>query len=177
MTLSASLRAQVRNRAKGACEFCGVSEISAGGQLTIDHFQPQSKDGQDSLDNLIYCCVRCNQYKQNYWPANTGELHLWNPRQDRQSEHFLELDTGRLLALTPTGEFTITRLRLNRPALVTYRLQNQRQLEEGRVLTRYRDLTQSLTDLNTQLVNLVEEQQSLLKEQRQLLQWLLKQKK
>lgn len=76
MTLSASLREQVRNRAEAACEFCGVSEINTGGQLTIDHFHPQSKGGQDSLENLIYCCVRCNQYKQNYWPVNADAPKL-----------------------------------------------------------------------------------------------------
>ena len=177
MTLSASLREQVRNRAKGVCEFCGVSEMNVGGLLTIDHFHPQSKGGQDVLENLIYCCVRCNQYKQNYWPNNTDAPQLWNPRQDKQSEHFLELENGRWLALTPTGEFTLRRLRLNRPPLIKYRLHRKQRLEEARLLTRYKELTQSLASLNTQLVALVEEQQALLEEQRQLLQWLLKQKK
>ena len=158
MTLSASLREQIRNRAAGLCEFCGVSETSVGGQLTIDHFQPQSKGGQDSLENLVYCCVRCNQYKQNYWPVNATEPKLWNPRQEKQSDHFVELEDGRWFALTSTGEFTLRRLRLNRPALVKYRLQKKQRLDENRLLTRYRDLTQSLTSLNAQLVELVEEQ-------------------
>jgi outer membrane lipoprotein-sorting protein len=44
----------VRRRANFACEFCGVSETDAGGQLTVDHFQPRHKGGDDSLENLIY---------------------------------------------------------------------------------------------------------------------------
>ncbi len=50
MTVSAALRAAVRSRAAFACEFCGVTETDAGGELTIDHFQPVSKGGDDSPD-------------------------------------------------------------------------------------------------------------------------------
>jgi hypothetical protein len=39
MTITVDIREQVRQRANFACEFCGVSEINTGGQLTIDHFQ------------------------------------------------------------------------------------------------------------------------------------------
>jgi hypothetical protein len=39
MSLTASTREQVRQRAHCACEFCGVTEIDAGGMLTINtHF-------------------------------------------------------------------------------------------------------------------------------------------
>jgi hypothetical protein len=43
MSLTASIREQVRQRAQCACEFCGITEIDAGGMLTIDHFQPRTK--------------------------------------------------------------------------------------------------------------------------------------
>jgi 5-methylcytosine-specific restriction endonuclease McrA len=66
MSLTASIREQVRQRAQCACEFCGVTEIDVGGMLTIDHFQPRTKAGSDALDNLIYACIACNQYKQDY---------------------------------------------------------------------------------------------------------------
>ena len=49
MSLNASIRAQVRQRAQCACKFCGVTEIDAGGMLTIDHFQPRTKAGSDTL--------------------------------------------------------------------------------------------------------------------------------
>ena len=39
MTISARLRALVTRRAGFACEFCGVTEIDAGGELTIDQQQ------------------------------------------------------------------------------------------------------------------------------------------
>jgi len=53
MSVSPEIRGQVRQRARCACEFCGISETDVGSLLTIDHFQPQSKGGSDDLDNLI----------------------------------------------------------------------------------------------------------------------------
>lgn len=169
----ADIRDQVRRRANFACEFCGVTEVDTGGRLTIDHFQPRTKGGSDNLDNLLYCCVRCNQYKQDYWPTAPGDPSLWNPRLEPASRHFIEMDDGTLYPLTPTGTFTLGRLRLNRPPLVAYRLNRQRRAEEVRLLTRYRDLVRLLDQLHTQMVELVEEQQELLEEQRILLRLLL----
>ena len=50
MTNAAALRQQVRQRAKQACEFCGVTEMDSGGELTIDHFRPLSRGGSDNID-------------------------------------------------------------------------------------------------------------------------------
>ena len=166
-------RELVRRRANFACEFCGVTEADTGGRLTIDHFRPRTKEGSDSPENLLYCCVRCNQYKQGYWPTTSGTPSLWNPRLEPASRHFLELDDGTLYPLTPTGTFTLKRLRLNRPPLVAYRLSKRRRAEEIRLLTRYRDLVRLLDQLHTQMAELVEEQQELLEEQQTLLRLLL----
>ncbi len=57
MTLSPDIREKVRRRARFGCEFCGVTETDSGGELTTDHFRPRSKGGDDSPDNLIYCCA------------------------------------------------------------------------------------------------------------------------
>ena len=167
------IREQVRRRANFACEFCGVTEVNTGGRLTIDHFRPRTKGGSDSPENLLYCCVRCNQYKQDYWPTTSGDPSLWNPRLEPASRHFLELDDGTLYPLTPTGTFTLKRLRLNRPPLVAYRLSKRQRVEEIRLLTRYRDLVRLLNQLHTQMAELVEEQQELLEEQQMLLRLLL----
>ena len=69
MSIKPAIREQVRQRAQLACEFCGIAEADVGSQLTIDHFQPRAKGGDDSLDNLIYCCAACNQYN-----TTTGHL-------------------------------------------------------------------------------------------------------
>lgn len=106
MSLDAALRAQVRMRADAACEYCGVTEINAGGELTIDHYQPQARGGSDSLDNLVYACHRCNQYKADYWAVSSTDPLLWNPRAEPSERHFLELIDGLLYPLTPTGAFS-----------------------------------------------------------------------
>jgi len=173
MTIKAATREQVRQRANFACEFCGITETDAGGRLTIDHFQPKGKGGDDGLENLLYCCARCNQYKLDYWPVRPDDPLLWNPRREPASQHFLELDDGTLAALTTTGAFTLRRLRLNRPALVAHRLRKRREAEETRLLTHYRDLVRVIEQLLAQQSVLMEEQQRLLAEQRELLRLLL----
>jgi HNH endonuclease len=175
MSLSLEIREQVRQRARRACEFCSVSEVDVGGLLTIDHFQPQSKGGSDDLDNLIYCCVRCNQYKQDYWPTCQADPLLWNPRQGNTSANFVELENGQVVAISFQGEFTIRRLRLNRVPLVEYRMRRRQRTEQTRLLQRYRDLVSLLTQANGQLSDLVLEQQQLLQKQRDLLRILLEQ--
>ena len=107
MTVTAEIREQVRQRANFACEFCGVTETDVGGELTVDHFQPTAKGGNDSPENLFYCCARCNQYKGDYWPTHPGDLSLWNPRREPAAQHFIELDNGTLDDLTATGAFTL----------------------------------------------------------------------
>ena len=168
MTITDDIREHVRQRANFACEFCGVTETDAGGELTVDHYQPRAKGGDDSLENLLYCCARCNQYKLDYWPTKPDDLLLWNPRHEPASQHFLELDDGTLHPLTAVGAFTLKRLRLNRPPLVAYRLRKRQQAEEIRLLTRYREIVLLLGRLNTQLFDLMEEQRQLLWEEWEL---------
>ena len=131
---------RVRQRADFACEFCDVSETDAGGELTIDHFQPKAHGGTDEVANLLYCCVRCNQYKADYWPTTPDAPALWHPRHAAQATHLLALADGTLYPITPTGSFTLERLRLNRAPLVAYRVRRQRQQAELQLLNRYQEL-------------------------------------
>ena len=66
MSVSSTLRDEVRERANYCCQYCGTSETETGGELTLDHFQPVSSGGTDDILNLIYCCFRCNIYKGEY---------------------------------------------------------------------------------------------------------------
>lgn len=88
MTVSPQALEQVRRRAQFACEYCGVNEADAGGELTVDHFQPRTRGGSDELSNLLYCCYRCNLYKADHWPAEPGDVPLWNPHQEPAGSHF-----------------------------------------------------------------------------------------
>jgi hypothetical protein len=141
--------------------------------LTIDHFQPRTKAGSDALVNLIYACIACNQYKQDYWPQTETAQTLWNPRQESANQHFVEQEDGQLTPLTATGEFTIKRLRLNRSQLIAGRQRRQQQSQVELLLQRYQELTTLQSQLNVQLTDLAMEQQVLLKEHRKWLQIIL----
>lgn len=172
MTKRDEIRDTVRVRAQFACEYCGVRETDSGDLLTIDHFQPVGKGEDDSLENLVYCCMRCNQYKGGYWPDAPSAPTIWNPRQESAVAHVVELDDGKLEALTPTGAFSISLLHLNRPALVAYRRRRRKALEDAHWLERYRQLAAVLDQLVEQQAELIREQRTLLTEQRTLLQRL-----
>jgi hypothetical protein len=130
--------ALVRQRYAFACGYCGVSEVSAGGLLTVDHHRPLAVRGDESLDNLVYACVRCNQYKHTYWPTAdeaSRDLRVLHPLQDVLACHYrLNPQSGRLEPLTETGRFHITLLHLNRPQLIRHRLGQQlRDVLEGKL--------------------------------------------
>lgn len=171
--ISDSIRNEIRQRAGFKCEFCGISETDSGGELTIDHFHPKSKDGKDDFLNLIYCCIRCNQYKLDYWPNDPDGPMLFNPRVDNFAEHFLELDDGTIYPLTSAGTFTLKRLRLNRPPLIANRLRKLRNLNKIQMLKQYKNLANLLEQLLFQQGELMEEQQELLRKQYELLNLLI----
>ena len=114
----------VRPRFQNRCGYCGVDEVHAGGELTVDHFQPLAAGGGDVLDNLVYACFRCNTYKGDFWPERpNAEARLLHPLRDNLPLHIQEdLETGLLIPRTPTGAFHVEALRLNRPQLVKRRL-------------------------------------------------------
>jgi hypothetical protein len=87
----------------------------------------------------------------------------------------LLLADGTLYPRTPIGTFTLQRLRLNRPALVAHRLQQQTHREETRLLAQFRDIVMVLEQLQQQHAALLEQQRTLLEEQRALLMLLLQQ--
>ena len=49
------------------CGYRGVSETNIGAEMTLDHFHPRVLGGENRLDNLIYCCHACNEFKGDYW--------------------------------------------------------------------------------------------------------------
>lgn len=172
MSISQSLHRKIREKAGFACEYCGTSETDTGGELTIDHYQPISKDGIDEEENLVYCCFRCNLYKGDYWHDEPNQIRLFNPRTDKRDEHFWLSGSGKLFALTEIGSITVKLLRLNRPPLVKRRQQTHQNLEERLILEQTKKAVETLLRLNGQQRELLEEQQKLLEEQNRLLKFL-----
>ena len=48
---------------------CGYCSKSAN---TIDHILPKSRGGQDTWENLVACCLKCNNAKSDKTPAEMG---------------------------------------------------------------------------------------------------------
>ena len=92
-------RRGVLRRDAHRCGYCGKSAN------TIDHILPKSRGGADSWENLVACCLRCNNNKSDKTPAEMGwELKItpkmptgliWTVRgvekEDPQWEPFLGL--------------------------------------------------------------------------------------
>lgn len=57
------------------CQYCGRTDLP----LTIDHILPRSRGGEDSWENLITACRRCNTKKGNRTPAEAGMTILSSP--------------------------------------------------------------------------------------------------
>lgn len=123
MAVSSEIRAMVRERFQLACGYCSVSEIEAGSELEIDHFQPVKHGGSDAIDNLVYACSACNRNKAAYWPRpdSPPHMHLLHPLHDDVNQHMALLQNGRFVGLTPRGWFHIEWLNLNRPQLIWLR--------------------------------------------------------
>jgi HNH endonuclease len=121
--------ANIRQRYNYHCGYCGVSEADTGSELTVDHYRPRSANGSDDEDNLVYACIKCNQFKGDFFPDSDDLQHgrrVLHPFRDEISVHIRE-DTlqGYLEPLTDIGRFHITLLQLNRPALVAHRLRRR----------------------------------------------------
>jgi hypothetical protein len=173
VSISSKTKQEVRKRAGFACEYCGVSESDVGGELTIDHYQPQSANGSDELENLIYACYRCNLYKSDYWTTDSEFPRLWNPRNEAFDEHFWLSRNGKIYAITETAEFTVKRLRLNRVPLVKHRQRKTELIADYEFIEHLQNAAKLLAQTNKEQANLLEEQQKLLSEQQQLLKILL----
>lgn len=163
----------MRERANFACEYCGVSESDVGGELTIDHHQPQSANGGDEPENLVYSCHRCNLYKSDYWATDAESSRLWNPRNEFSDAHFWLSNNGKIYAITETAAFTIRRLRLNREPLVKHRRRKIKEITGRELIEHLRNAAELLVQTGEEQKRLLEEQQKLLAEQQRLLKILL----
>lgn len=107
-----------------SCAYCTRAESEAATiSYEIDHYEPRSlPDGAlDAYDNLMWCCELCNSRKSDLAPpvdAVAAGVRLFRPDHDVHDDHFnLANDSVRLSSATPTGDFTIEALDLNRKDL------------------------------------------------------------
>lgn len=123
--ISASLRRLVRDRANGACEYCGISEGATFSAHDVDHIVALKHGGWTDEDNLAFSCTACNQHKgtdiASFDTETKSIVPLYNPRRDRWEDHF-QIIEHRILGRTPTGRITSRLLQWNRKDRVDERI-------------------------------------------------------
>src|SRR6185503_15100010 len=122
--ISASLRREVRERARECCEYCLIAESQVFFPHEPDHLIARKHGGRTLSGNLALACFDCNRFKGADIASidvMTGELvSLFNPRIERWHEHF-RLEGGRIIPLTASGRVTEKLLRLNLPVRLEIR--------------------------------------------------------
>lgn len=61
--LSKKMKSDVLMRDDLTCQYCGTQKPAA--ELVVDHIVPVIKGGDNSDDNLVACCLRCNGHKSD----------------------------------------------------------------------------------------------------------------
>lgn len=123
---SAEQRRQVRERARGICEYCKSQEDFATESFSVEHIAPVALGGATKLENLALACQGCNSHKYIKTtaidPADDQTVSLYHPRQQVWTDHFQwSNDFLEIIGMTPTGRATIVALQLNRQRLINLR--------------------------------------------------------
>lgn len=74
-------------RDRHMCAYCGG--IFTDAKLTRDHIQPRSKGGKDNWMNVVACCARCNQKKDDKTLQEAGLQLLYVPYVPTRAEHLI----------------------------------------------------------------------------------------
>lgn len=70
-------RRGVLRRDNNRCGYCGNAAT------TIDHVQPRSRGGKDTWENLVACCLKCNNIKGDRTPSEMN----WSLRMVPRAPH------------------------------------------------------------------------------------------
>lgn len=128
--VSVALRARVRARADGRCEYCGMPDVATLIPHEPDHVIAIQHGGATTLENLAYTCHQCNRFKgpnlASIDPGSGERTFLYNPRSDSWAEHF-HWDGARIEGHTAMGRATAALLRVNDPRRVAARTVLMRQ--------------------------------------------------
>jgi 5-methylcytosine-specific restriction endonuclease McrA len=72
-------RQNILSRDKQRCQYCGRRSK----ELTIDHVIPRERGGTHSWENLVTCCIRCNNKKGNRTPREAGMSLIKLPQRPK----------------------------------------------------------------------------------------------
>jgi 5-methylcytosine-specific restriction endonuclease McrA len=86
------VRRQVTQRAGFRCEYCLLPEALAIYPFEVDHIIAIRHGGKSTLENLAYCCSRCNRNKGSdlttFLTEEATIVRIFNPRLDIWKDHF-----------------------------------------------------------------------------------------
>ena len=82
-------------RDRGTCLYCGKQ--MPDGDLTRDHVNPVSRGGNDTWDNVVAACKRCNHFKGNRLLEECGMELLALPYVPNFAEYLALINSGRIL--------------------------------------------------------------------------------
>jgi 5-methylcytosine-specific restriction endonuclease McrA len=75
-------RKNILRRDGHRCQYCGRTDVP----LTVDHVIPRARGGEDSWENLVAACVRCNNKKGDRLP---GEAQMNLTRRPIRPNHVM----------------------------------------------------------------------------------------
>lgn len=95
----------------GLCGYCGKNLPKIWKPINVDHFVPQTVDGDriDDYSNFVLSCPKCNRVKSNKWPtqdksvAHTDEIGFIDPATDEYDVHICRNENGFIEGCTPLG--------------------------------------------------------------------------
>ena len=74
-------RKNILMRDRYTCQYCHRTMPSS--ELTLDHVIPRSRAGESAWENLVACCLRCNNLKGDRTPQEMG----WSLRHIPRAPH------------------------------------------------------------------------------------------
>jgi len=77
----AEMKRQLKEKWNHQCAYCNYQEKNR--ELTVDHITPLCKGGDDSYENQVPCCRKCNLSKGNksvrqwYFDQDCFDIERW----------------------------------------------------------------------------------------------------
>lgn len=122
--IGAALRREVRVRAEGRCEYCGMPDSEPIYPHEPDHVVAIKHGGQTASENLAYACFDCNRAKGSDIASidpETGRLTpLYSPRTQQWKAHF-RFNGPVIEPRTAVGRVTVRMLKMNLPVRIAVR--------------------------------------------------------
>lgn len=119
-----ALRALVKARADGRCEYCWFPEAVSFLPFSIDHIIAEKHRGPTIETNLAWSCYYCNSYKgpniAGWIPETDDVIRLFHPRRHAWEDHFA-WQGPILVPQTAIGRVTIDVLEINHPDAIAVR--------------------------------------------------------